>query len=138
LTADRAFLATRLAWVFRTSGRSGVETAPVAELEPARRDALLAIAQPAADDILVIGYYRDDEHWLLLALDRLRAQHAGHRIEIATSDIATARVGDARDKQTGIANATLEVVLTDRTSIVVGIESGAPLVGLLNVLKRLL
>jgi hypothetical protein len=136
--ADREFLATRLRWVFRTSGGSGVETAPVEELEPARRDALLAAAKPTADDLLVIGYYRDEAHWLLLTLDSLRAQHAGRRIEIATRDIATARFSDASGKRAGVPDATLEVVLTDRTTIVVGIESGAPLVGMLNVLKRIL
>jgi hypothetical protein len=136
--SDRDFLASRLLWVFRTSGGSGVETGPVAELDPPRREALLAVAKPGADELLVIGYYRDDAHWLLLTLDRLRALHAGHRIEIATSDIATARFADVRDKRPGVPDATLEIVLTNRDSIVVGIESGAPLVGLLNVLKRIL
>jgi hypothetical protein len=135
--SDREFLASRLLWVFRTSGKPGVETGPIAELEPARRDALLAIAPPAADDIAVLGYYRDDEHWLLLTIDWLRAQHGGQRIQIATSDIATGRVAGVDGKRAGVANAKLEVVLTNGNSISVGIESGGPLVGLLNVLKRI-
>ncbi|MFB1483658.1 hypothetical protein [Corallococcus sp. RDP092CA] len=129
----------RLLRVFSQTGGEGTWTRPFDNLPVETRAYLLERAALTAEELPVLAFFQDPEHWVLISTERiLLAQAHGFR-SIPWSDLENATTDAAHLQAAGgkMSMSRLKLQLRDAADIEVDVEPGRAFFGLWNVLKTI-
>jgi hypothetical protein len=132
----------RLLRKFYRTGQEGQWTRPFEGLPPDVRANLLNMAAVRGDELPVLSYFRDAEHWVLLTTEQVITWRPEHILRLPWSEIENATV-DASHVSAALASGPdgkrslerLRLLLRGGEAVELELEAGAAFLGFWNALK---